>query len=272
MAAAAAMSLLRQEVPFLVRLRREGKPPATGAGTSAIVPLQRWWRGNMQTMLLVAGASALTAMLLSSFVAGLVAALVSGGAAVARRRAVADRAADARRRMIAELCACLSAELRAGRTPAQALAMAAEFCGADDLVRPALTTLRLGGDVAESLRSAAAQPGAAALRRVAACWTVAAESGAGLAAALERLTESLRTEESIRREIGAQVAGPRITGRMLAALPALPLAMASAVGGRPLYVLLHTPWGNVCLVVGLAFIAAGLLWSESLVRSAERRI
>lgn len=231
-----------------------------------------WWTSSVFAASCAAAALVLVGIAMRSAAAGAVAAAVSVGMVAARRRGWADRLAAARRQAVMELCAGMAAELRAGRTPGEALRAAAESQHSRQLVGPAIAGMQVGGDVAAALVASSRLPGALALRRVAACWSVAADSGAGLAAGVERLAESLRVEESVRREMAAQIAGPRMTARMLAALPVLPLAMASSVGGRPLEVLLHTPWGHVCLAVGGAFIVAGLLWSERLVRSAERRI
>jgi tight adherence protein B len=125
--------------------------------------------------------------------------------------------------------------------------------------------------VPAALRSAATLPGAEALASVAACWQVAQRNGAGLATALRRLTESLRAEEALRREIASQLAGARATARLLAALPALGLLLGSGLGGRPLDVLLHTPYGLACLVGGVTMQVTGVWWTDQIAAAAERR-
>ena len=50
-----------------------------------------------------------------------------------------------------------------------------------------LAAARFGGDVPGALAVAARQPGAEGLLGLAACWRVAVDRGAGLAAGLERL-------------------------------------------------------------------------------------
>jgi tight adherence protein B len=171
-----------------------------------------------------------------------------------------------------ELCGTMCAELRAGRSPVETLSLAAAEEPLSSLMASALLAVRMGGDVAETLRVSAAAPGAGALRRIAACWSVAGDSGAGLAMALDRLASALRGEELVRREIAAQVASPRGTARMLAGLPVVALLLAAGTGAHPLHVLLRTPVGGVCLTLGVAFSLGGLLWSDRLVRAAERHV
>lgn len=106
------------------------------------------------------------------------------------------------------------------------------------------------------------------LRALAACWTVCARSGAGLAAAVDRLEEGLRAEQAQRRALDAELAGPRATAALLAVLPLVGLLLAAALGADPLRVLLHTPLGLLCLVTGLALDAAGVLWTRRLAARA----
>jgi tight adherence protein B len=125
------------------------------------------------------------------------------------------------------------------------------------------------GDVVQALRATAELPGGAGLRRLAACWQVSERSGSGLASSVSRLTATLRDEEQVRREVAAQLAGPRATAVLLALLPAFGLAMGSALGADPLDVLVRTPLGLGCLALGLMLETAGLLWTARITRSAE---
>jgi tight adherence protein B len=109
------------------------------------------------------------------------------------------------------------------------------------------------------------------LRALAACWTVCAGSGSGLAAAVERLEEGLRAEQSQRRAVDAELAGPRATAGLLAVLPAGGLLLAAGLGADPLSVLLTTPVGLLCLTAGLALDAVGLWWTGRLVAAAGGR-
>jgi hypothetical protein len=51
-------------------------------------------------------------------------------------------------------------------------------------------------------------------------------------------------------------------------LPVVGLLLAGALGADPLFVLLHTPLGLVCLGTGIGLDALGVLWTNRLVRRA----
>jgi tight adherence protein B len=186
-----------------------------------------------------------------------------------RQRRTRRALEQTRRAAVPELCGALAAELTAGRTPAAALREASAALPAlADLLLPAVTAAELGGDVAVELQEMAGRPGADGLRHLAACWRVSERSGAGLAAALGRLGEGLRGEEAVRREVTAQLAAPRASARLLAALPAFGLVLGAGLGARPWEVLLGTPWGMGCLMAGLVLDGCGLLWVEQLSKRA----
>ncbi|KQX09322.1 hypothetical protein ASC82_25665 [Streptomyces sp. Root431] len=232
----------------------------------------RWWavvRGRRAWLCLpVAGVVAL--------LGGSPLPLLAGAAAVplvARRLKAAERRKEreARAGRVVALCGAISGELRAGWQPAQALAYAARQTGAlGDEEAVVLAAARFGGDVPEALRRAAGQDGADGLAGLAACWQVAVDGGAGLAAGLDRLEAALRDHHEQRDRLRAELAGAWATVTVLAVLPAAGLALGAALGADPLRVLLHTPAGLGCLVVGGALEAAGLWWAARIVRGGER--
>ncbi|MEU2875785.1 type II secretion system F family protein, partial [Streptomyces sp. NPDC007070] len=132
-----------------------------------------------------------------------------------------------------------------------------------------LAAARFGGDVPGALAAAARRPGAEGLRGLAACWRVAVDQGAGLAAGLDRLEAALRADRDQRCDLRAQLAGARATAVMLAGLPVLGLLLGTAMGADPLHVLLHTGAGLGCLVVGGVLEGVGLWWASGIVRRAE---
>lgn len=171
------------------------------------------------------------------------------------------------------LCGALAGEVRAGRQPGEALRTAAAGAGAGlgEARAGVLAAARFGGDVPGALEEAAREPGAQGLVGLAACWRVAVDRGAGLAAGLERLEGALRVERNQRADLRAQLAGARSTAVMLAGLPVLGLLMGSALGAEPLRVLLHTGAGLGCLAVGGALEGVGVWWALRIVRGAEER-
>ncbi|MFF3325797.1 type II secretion system F family protein [Streptomyces sp. NPDC002889] len=201
--------------------------------------------------------------------------LVAGALAVplARRRlrAVKRRKEEERRAEgVIGLCGAVASELRAGLQPGQALLSAVRSTGVlGGAEAGVLAAARFGGDVPQALREAAGEPGADGLAGVAACWRVAVDSGAGLAAGLDRLEAALRAERDQREDLRAQLAGAWSTIVLLALLPVAGLAMGAALGADPLKVLFHTPAGIGCLVIGGLLETAGLCWAARIVRTGE---
>ncbi|MFF3328925.1 type II secretion system F family protein [Streptomyces sp. NPDC002888] len=220
-----------------------------------------WWSLAAGLALAVLGASVLPV------VAG------AAGVPLLRRVRLAREARHARERRgdaVIALCAALAGEVRAGRQPGEALLRAArDSRGLGDAQAAVLAAARFGGDVPGALTSAARQPGAEGLRGLAACWRVAVDQGAGLAAGLDRLEGALRTERDQRADLRAQLAGARSTAVMLAGLPVLGLLLGTAMGADPLHVLLHTGAGLGCLLVGGLLEGAGLWWALRIVRGVE---
>ncbi|MET7733727.1 type II secretion system F family protein [Streptomyces sp. NPDC005402] len=240
-----------------------------------------WWAAAAGLVLAVLGASVLPV------VAG------AAGVPLLRRvrltreeRRVRERRTDA----VIALCAVVAGEVRAGRQPGEALVGAVrDFEGAGDggacsggpgpgapesgglgeTQATVLAAARFGGDVPTALAAAARRPGAEGLLGLAACWRVAVDQGAGLAAGLDRLEGALRAERDQRADLRAQLAGARSTAWMLAALPVLGLSLGAALGADPLHVLLHTGTGLGCLLVGGLLEGVGMWWATRIVRGAE---
>jgi tight adherence protein B len=205
--------------------------------------------------------------------------LAAAGVAVgvglpAPRRFLAARPTGSRRAestAAAEAMAVLAAELRAGRPAGVALSSAAAVA-----VGPTSTALAeagsaagLGAAPAEVLLAhAEATAVPELLRGLAVCWQVCAGSGSSLASAVDRLEDGLRAEQECRDEVHAELAGPRSTAVMLAVLPAFGLLLGTGLGANPLHVLLHTPLGGGCLVVGVALELLGVWWTGRIVRAA----
>ncbi|ULR56119.1 type II secretion system F family protein [Streptomyces deccanensis] len=220
-----------------------------------------WWAPVAGLVIAVLGASVLP--------------VVAGAAGVpllrrvrhaAEERRVRERRGDA----VVALCASLAGEVRAGRQPGEALTRAArDSAGLGEAHAAVLAAARFGGDVPGALADAARQPGAEGLLGLAACWGVAVDRGAGLAAGLDRLEGALRAERDQRADLRAQLAGARSTAVMLAGLPVLGLLLGTALGAEPLHVVLHSTAGMACLLVGTVLEGAGLWWALRIVRGAE---
>lgn len=179
------------------------------------------------------------------------------------------RAADiARGASVCEVCEVVAAELRAGRTPVEALSAASPVLPE---LGSAVAAGRLGADVPAAISEIGSAGTTNALRSLAAAWSVADRSGAGLADVLDRLAAKLRSDEELRAEVAAQLAAPRATARVVASLPIVGLALGYGLGADPLAFLLGTSIGIGCLLGGSGLVLAGLLWVERLASAAELR-
>ncbi|WP_344256294.1 type II secretion system F family protein [Agromyces humatus] len=105
---------------------------------------------------------------------------------------------------------------------------------------------------------------------LAAAWTVAAESGAPLAVSLRSLATVLRDEAQLRREVGAALAGPAASARLVMALPAIAVLFGAALGFDTVGVLFGNPLGLACLAVGALFLWGGQRWNRRLARTASQ--
>lgn len=250
--------------------RRDGGGPQRWHGWAA--RLDRWVR--VEALCLPAGAAlAVATGSVLPLLAG-IAAVPLTGRALRRRaeRAAAGRGAAA----VGALCGALAGDLRAGRPPHTALGESIEAAGWVDVpelsgaARLLLSAARFGGDVPQTMRAAARlSEGMRGLAAVAACWQVAVDGGAGLAAALDRVAAALRAEADQRDDLRAQLAGPRSTAGLLALLPLFGVVLGAGLGARPAQILLHTPTGLGCLLAGGLLEWAGLAWTARIIRAAE---
>lgn len=201
---------------------------------------------------------------------GIAAAAIVGWA-VARARA--RQAEAATRAAVVGLLRAVAGELRSGRPAGAAFAAAAE--SADPRLRAAMAPLARAAargdptELADLLRATASSGGAlAGFSRLAACWQVAASSGAALAPAVDRVADALHDEIDLAASLAASLAAPRATVRLLAALPLVGLALGGVLGARPLAFLFGTSAGWCCLLVAIGLDAVGVCWGRRIARRA----
>lgn len=163
----------------------------------------------------------------------------------------------------------LSSELRAGATPGEALARAA---GEPPLWPNALAASRFGEPVDAGFMADAEQDRelATSLRQLAACWHVGVTRGSGLAVSVERLALSLRAQHELQSTLRNELAAPRATGRMLAFLPVVGVAMGYLLGADPIMWFLGSSVGAMIFAVALALTIAGTVWTRRIVQRVER--
>lgn len=244
------------------------------AGAAAIAVLLAWparvsWRSTSARRVGLrwwpALAAALAAALLSQVVHGtrLVVCLLAIGVSLGvyrlvlngRRGAAAERVAD----LVLGVTEGMAADLQAGQTAEAALDRASADWAP---LASAAMAARLGGDVPAALRDLARQPGAEAMRIVAAAWQVSHRSGAGLAGSLGQTVVGLRERRRTSRMVASELSSAKATAHVMALLPVGVLVLGNGVGGDPIGFLLDTPVGLGCLGLGATLALAGLFWLQ----------
>jgi tight adherence protein B len=177
------------------------------------------------------------------------------------------RAEHARRSEVANSCSVIANQVRVGRIPAEALALAAEDA---PVLAVASRVQRNGGDVVAALLGQALRPGCRGLRDLARAWQVGTRTGAPMADLLDQVASALRADQAVERTIASELAGPRATGRVMAVLPLCGIGLGYLLGGDPIGFLLAGPLGWGCLIGGAVFAACGVLWIEWLARQVGR--
>jgi tight adherence protein B len=254
-AAAALVLLPRRDVGAGRRLQRLGMSrggSATGSeGVGDALPVRAGWVAVLAGSGLVAAGMSVPVVLV-----GLVTVL---GAQRGVRRHRDRRRLEARRNACVEVAVALAGELRAGRSPVQALgAVAATDGPLRSELASAAEQASAGSRPSESLRRFATMPGAARLGTVAAVWSVAESAGARVADVMDSLAAAMDADDRLRGELDAELAGPRATVVVLAALPVMGLLLGQAVGAHPLHLLLHRRGGWALLAVAALLDLAGV--------------
>ncbi len=110
----------------------------------------------------------------------------------------------------------------------------------------------------------------AAWSSLAAAWFIATEAGAPLAACLDDIARSLLAAGEVERDTAAALAGPLATTRLVITLPLVSIVSSALLGLDTLRILVTTPAGLVCLLLGGALLVIARAWSARLVRRARR--
>ena len=98
--------------------------------------------------------------------------------------------------------------------------------------------------------------------------TIADEAGAPLADVLWRVSQSLRQQLQIERELDVVTKAPKLTVRVLVILPFLGLLMASALGVNAWGFLVGTTLGRTSGVVALALLITAVVWMRTMMARA----
>ena len=193
--------------------------------------------------------------------------VVAGTALWVLARMREDRRHAAEKVGTARATRTLALLLQAGAIPTHALENAASDC---PILASAALTGRLGGDIAAALDEAGRVPGRQGLGRAAAAWRVSELTGAPVAAVLTRVAENLRKERHLAGVVAAELATARASGRIMALLPFVAVAVGMLVGADPLSFLFGSWAGQVMFVAGTVLAAIGVVWTERIARPGAR--
>jgi tight adherence protein B len=259
-----------------------------------------------RTGLLAIGATCVALGAITAGPAGTLAAgIVTATLIVLGRSALADRHRRSDLIDIIAGLRLLSRELRSGAAPAQAAGEAATAArGVAVMVLAALATRRGSGAIAgadprgsptalagsgvpapmrDSTGSArsglgsakggrlgrilpAEGPVAEVVARLTSGWILAGRHGLAITPMIDAAVRDASERLAADTERASQVAGPRMSGYVMAGLPLMGLLLGVGMGADPVHVLTSTALGNVMLIGGVALTCAGLLWSARIVR------
>jgi tight adherence protein B len=223
-----------------------------------------WSRGSLPA---AAGAGAV--VLVSTVSTPLVAVLAGVLTALAGRAWNRHRDGESDEQRLVGLVAgltALAADLRSGRSLAEATDAAAAACGDQRTGRDLVRAVRVPDQAAVAAADALRGP----LARLSGAVLLSGRTGCSLAEVVSSVEDDLRARHRAELELRSATAGPRAGALLLAGLPVLGLAMGSGVGADPWGVLTTTGTGQVLLVAGVALELAGVAWSSRLVRRAVR--
>lgn len=227
-------------------------------------------RGSLRTVVMVSvgGAAVLIWALGGPRLAGwvLLAGMVTATAAWVIRGTRTDRRVTRERTETARAARTLALLLQAGQLPARALQDAADDC---PVLAPAAVTGRLGGDVGQALADAGRAAGHDGLLRVSAAWRVSEATGAPIAPVLAGVAETLREERHLAGVVAAELAAARASGRIMAVLPFVAIALGTLIGAEPLAFLFGSWSGELALIAGVGLAAGGVVWTEKIARKGE---
>lgn len=221
------------------------------------------------------GASALAAAAILAGPAGLLAAaMMAATGTLLGRRLLAERR---RRQALPDILRglrTLNRELRAGSDPVTAVEAAGRSCGrvgAQVLGRLALLMQAPGpgaapeGDSNGDSVGDSAHPADRVLDVLCSGWLLCRRHGVAFGRVVSGIADELADEVTADEARAAQLAGPRMSGYVMAGLPLMGVLLGAGMGVNPIGVLLGSAAGHLLLLVGVALMCAGLLWSARIV-------
>jgi Flp pilus assembly protein TadB len=173
--------------------------------------------------------------------------------------------------LLPDLLERVASGLRAGLSLGPALVAAGEDVPAplDRSVAPLVDALRHGADLrAELARWATTLRASADVRLVAVALDLCAQSGGASARAVDRVAATVRERHELHAEARALATQARASAAVLAIAPIVFTALVATIEPGAAAVLVTTPLGLACLVLGLALEATGAWWMRRIVEAA----
>ena len=219
-------------------------------------------------------AAAVAAMLAVVLPVGLVSACAIVGVTwwIRRRRHVRAKRRAAESSALQGALEVLVGELRVGAHPVAAFSVAATEVGGPiaESFRAVAARARLGADVAAGLRSVSTNSALPAhWERLGLCWQLAQEHGLSIAPLMQTAQRDVVERERFSARVDAGMTGARTTAVVLAGLPLLGVGLGELIGAAPLSFLLSSAVGGWLLVIGVALVCAGMLWSDRIIARAS---
>ncbi|WP_211344957.1 hypothetical protein [Rarobacter incanus] len=173
--------------------------------------------------------------------------------------------------------------MRVGAPPQEAWRAAGVNCGADGVPTPkALVaawdlgqvggTLRgVGrGRMPDSSRGSGPTGGLHAYARaVHVVAGMSRELGSPLADVVSQIASSIRSHEEAQRARATAFAGPKMSARVMMALPLVAALLSALLGVRVWEIYVDGGFGTMSAVAGLGFLAAGVRWVGTILARAE---
>ena len=171
---------------------------------------------------------------------------------------IRSKKAHQRMRQVARMAESMESWMALGLPPDMALARVGQE---HPWLDSAVQTMTLGGQPWEALIPLSTSPGSHGLARLARTWQVAHVSGASMAPTLAELRAQMEDDADHASVVAGELSGSRATGRLMAVLPLVGLALGAAIGADPL-AFFTSMGGRMCLMAGVGLACLGVVWSE----------
>lgn len=137
------------------------------------------------------------------------------------------------------------------------------------IVRRIVNETRLGGSVADSLRTIAEEERNRHLEVIASAVALHTEQGGSLTEILVGVAGSIEDEDRLQRDMLTLTADARLSANVLLIMPVGALVITSLLSPGYAMPLVATPVGRTLSLIGLTLGAIGVLWLRALARPEE---